>query len=232
MDAAKHDRGPNAKGHKGVGMNGWMARWYARTRANDMADFRAQAEAVARRLPEGARVLEVAPGPGYFAIALARLGSFRITGLDISPTMVEIATDSAAEAKVTVEFEEGNAAAMPFGDGTFDFIYCSAAFKNFAEPVTALNEMHRVLRAGGEAMIVDLRKDASLDDVRAYVKESGRSGFDAWVTRVTFKHLLIKRAYSRADFNAMAGASRFGHCRLSEGPIGFDVRLTKAAALA
>jgi len=54
---------------------------------NDMEDFRREAKSAAERLPAGACVLDLAPGPGFFAIELAKLGDFRITGLDISRTL-------------------------------------------------------------------------------------------------------------------------------------------------
>jgi len=117
------------KAYKGMGMDGWIARWYARTREHDLADFREQARAVAGQLSAGASVLEVAPGPGFFAIELARLGRFTITGLDVSATFVEIATANAERAGVSVLFRLGNASAMPFPDHSFDLVYCSAAFK-------------------------------------------------------------------------------------------------------
>ena len=79
------------KPYKGLGMEGWLARWYTRTRGSDIEDFRQQAHAVAQRLGRG-QVLEVAPGPGFFSIELARLGDFEITGLDISQTLVQIAS--------------------------------------------------------------------------------------------------------------------------------------------
>ena len=118
---------------------------------------------------------------------------------------------------------------MPFADDSFDFIYCSAAFKNFSEPVKAIDEMHRVLRPGGEAVIADLRKDASLDEINTYVNQTGRSGFDAGPTKVIFRCMLIKRAYNREDFNHMAEESRFGSCQINAGPIGLEVRFTKPA---
>jgi ubiquinone/menaquinone biosynthesis C-methylase UbiE len=174
-------------------------------------------------------VLEVAPGPGFFSIELAKLGDFKITGLDISRTLVDIAIGNAREAGVKVDFRLGNASAMPFADGSFDFIYCSAAFKNFSQPVQALDEMHRVLRPGGEAVIQDLRKDVSLHEINTYVSQSGRSGFDAWLTKMAFRFMLIKRAYTQEEFLRMAEKSRFGACRIDAGPIGFEVRFTKPA---
>jgi ubiquinone/menaquinone biosynthesis C-methylase UbiE len=219
------------KGFKGAGMEGRTARWYARTRRNEMEDFRRQARKVSERLRGGSRVLEVAPGPGYFAIELAKLGNFEITGLDISKTFVEIATENARQSGTKIDFRLGNASAMPFADDSFDFVYCSAAFKNFTEPVKALDEMYRVLRVGGEAVVHDLRKDAPLEEINAYVKKSGRKWFDAWLTRMAFKHMLIKRAYTQDDFTRLAAQSRFGKCRITADSIGMEVVLKKDATV-
>ena len=214
---------------KGKGLEGWVARWYARTRQNDMEDFRREAKAVAARLNSGASVLEVAPGPGFFAIELANLGDFRITGLDISRTLVEIAARNARNAGAKIDFRLGNASSMQFPDGSFDFVYCSAAFKNFSEPVKAMNEFHRVLRPGREALIADLCKDASVEEIDAYVKQSGRNRIDAWMTKWTFRHVLLKRAYTRNDFVQMAKDSSFGACQIEPSTIGLEVWFMKAA---
>jgi ubiquinone/menaquinone biosynthesis C-methylase UbiE len=212
-------------------MEGWVARWYARTRGNDLADFRRQARAVAERLSMGCTVLEVAPGPGFFAIELAKLGDFKITGLDISRTFVDIAKENARLANVAIVFRLGNASEMPFSAESFDFIYCSAAFKNFSEPVKALDEMYRVLRPGGEAMVVDLRKDVSLAEVNSYVRQSGRSRFDAWLTSLTFRFMLVKRAYTKDELISLAQQSRFGKCQINSDSIGFEVSFKKPAPL-
>jgi ubiquinone/menaquinone biosynthesis C-methylase UbiE len=221
-------RAENQKAWKGIGMEGWIARWYTRTRRKDMVDFRRQAKAMADRLRAGCDVLEVAPGPGFFAIELAKLGGFRITGLDVSRTFVEIAAENARAEGVNLDFRQGSASAMPFSDETFDFVYCSAAFKNFSEPVKALDEMHRVLRPHGEAVVVDLCKDVSLDEIDKYVEQSGRNWFDAWMTKWTFRHVLLKRAYTKVEFTRMAEGSHFGACEMRMGPMGFEVRFTKA----
>jgi len=218
------------KGYKGAGMAGRTARWYARTRLNELEDFRRQAQKVAGRLRSGCDVLEVAPGPGYFAIELAKLGDYKITGLDISKTFVEIAKENARKAGVPIDFPLGNASAMPFADASFDFVYCSAAFKNLTEPVKALDEMYRVLRGGGRGVIQDLRKDVPLEEINAYIARSGRKWFDAWLTKMAFKHLLIKRAYGKEDFAGMAEQSRFGSCEIATDSIGLEVRLAKRGA--
>src|SRR5215469_1022056 len=220
-------RATKQKPQRGAGMEGSVARWYARTRRNDMEEFRRQAQAVAARLRTGASVLEVAPGPGFFAVELAKLGDFAITGLDISRTFVGIAKENARNAGAKIDFRLGNASSLPFPREFFDFIYCAAAFKNFAEPVKALDEMHRVLRPRGEALVVDLRKDVSLDELETYLKQSGRSRFDAWLTNWIFRRMLIKRAYTREQFLGMAEQSCFGACQITVSAIGFEVRFRK-----
>lgn len=219
-----------AKPFKGAGMEGRTARWYARTRKNEMADFRRQAAQIAALLSPGNHLLEVAPGPGYFAVELAKLGNFHITALDISKTFIEIATENAREAGVTISFQLGNASAMPFPDHSFDLVYCSAAFKNFSAPIQALDEMFRVLRPAGQAIIHDLRKDVSLPEINSYIQKSGRSWFDAWLTRLVFKHMLIKRAYTREAFVTLVAQSRFHSCHITTDSIGLQVHCTKAPA--
>src|SRR5262245_14531482 len=97
----------STKGYRGLAMEGIIARWYARNTAT--RDHRATAELVAARAKSGGRILEVAPGPGYLAIELAKLG-FRVSGLDISRSFVEIANDNARRAGVHIAFHHGNAA--------------------------------------------------------------------------------------------------------------------------
>src|SRR6476660_8679879 len=91
---------------KGPEMEGVVARWYAgiRNSGKQVAEYRKQAARLTAGLRDGARILEVAPGPGYLAIEMARLGRFHVTGLDISRTFVEIATEKAAAAGVTADF--------------------------------------------------------------------------------------------------------------------------------
>src|SRR5262245_15687957 len=189
-------------------MEGLIARWYARNTGRSMEPFRQEARAIAEQLPGGSDVLEVAPGPGFLAIELARLGSYRIVGLDISKSFVQIATENASKAGVEVTFREGNASAMPLESGSFDLVYCRAAFKNFSEPVEALREMYRVLKPGGKAVIHDLRRDASGGDIKAAVKEMGLGWFNSLLTRWILRWLR-KRAFSQADFRQMIEETPF-----------------------
>jgi ubiquinone/menaquinone biosynthesis C-methylase UbiE len=216
-----------SKGYKGLGMEGAVAKWYATNTGKSMAAFRSEARRAADLLAPGARVMEIAPGPGYFAIELARLGDFRITGLDISKTFVEIAQENAARAGVDVEFRLGSASQMPFENDQFDFLFCRAAFKNFSEPLKAVEEMYRVLAPGGRVWIIDLRRDASLEAVHKEVGRMDLGLFSSWFTRLTFRFMLLKRAYTKPEFERLAAQTRFRSVQVEEEGIGLNIRLEK-----
>jgi ubiquinone/menaquinone biosynthesis C-methylase UbiE len=208
-------------------MEGVVARWYARQRgsASQMAAYRNQAAQLTDGLPSGADVLELAPGPGYLAIEMARLG-FHVSGLDIGRSFVEIASQNARQAAVSVDFRQGDAASLPFEADSFDLVVCQAAFKNFARPGSALDEMHRVLRSGGTAVIQDMRRDASGADIDQEVKRMGLGRLNAFLTKRTLT-MLRRRAYSPAQFERLAADSAFQTCAIQTEGIGMEVQLTK-----
>jgi ubiquinone/menaquinone biosynthesis C-methylase UbiE len=214
------------KPYKGIGMEGMIATWYAKNTGKAIAEYRTLAKRIADGLRPGDSVLEVAPGPGYLAIELARLGGCRLAGLDISRTFIRMARENAARSGVKVFFQEGDVAAMPFAGDSFDVIVCRAAFKNFSDPVGALQEMYRVLRPGGWALVLDMRNDASGKSIKDEVAKMQLSRIDAFLTRITLS-ALRKRAYSKLDFERMARATPFGRCGIREEPLGFEVTLTK-----
>jgi ubiquinone/menaquinone biosynthesis C-methylase UbiE len=208
-------------------MEGPIARWYAKITLKDLEEVRQLAGSLAGRVAVGGAVLEVAPGPGYLAIELAKLGNHRVIGLDISRSFVRMATENAARAGVPVTFLLGDAAAMPFDSDSFDFLVCRAAFKNFSQPVRALDEMHRVLKPGGEALIIDLRGNALPAEIHTAVAGMGLGWIDSLMVKLIFRHVLIKRAYSPAQFRSMAAASRFSSCTIRESGIGLEVSVQK-----
>jgi ubiquinone/menaquinone biosynthesis C-methylase UbiE len=218
--AAVIDR--KVKPYKGVNMEGPLADWYAKNTAGQSAEFQRLAAEIAAQLAPGAEVLEVAPGPGFLAIELARAG-LAVTGLDISRSFVRIATASAARAGVAAKFEQGDAAQMPFEAQRFDFIACRAAFKNFADPVGALREMRRVLKPGGRARLMDMRRDASDEAIASEVAQMGLKPLDALVTRGVLRSLR-RRAYSETDLGRMIAEAGLS-AEIEAGAVGFDIVL-------
>ncbi len=214
------------KPYKGIAMEGLIAQWYNRNARRD-DQFQSLAARVGEMLPAGSRVLEVAPGPGYLSIELAKR-NFQVVGLDISRTFVELASANARQAGVAVDFRHGNASDMPLEDETFDGIICTAAFKNFTEPVQALREMHRVLKPGGMALIVDLRRDAPLAEIDAEVNHMHLNWVNTWLTNWTFQHWLLKHAYTPAEIRGLVAQTDFQHCEIEVSGIGMEIWLRRA----
>ena len=216
-----------AKAYKGIGMEGGVARWYDKTTRRDLPEFKALARRVADTLVSGAKVLEIAPGPGFFAIELAKIGKYQITGLDISKTFVDIAKRNARQEHVAVDFRQGNASAIPLPEGSFDFVLCRAAFKNFSDPVGALREMRRVLKPEGRALVIDLRKDVGKKSLDGYIRGLKAGALNAFMMKWTFRLMLIPRAYTKQQFQNFIVESGFVKSEIQETPIGFEITLVK-----
>jgi ubiquinone/menaquinone biosynthesis C-methylase UbiE len=217
----------NTKAYKGLPMEGIIASWYAKTTLKDLKRHKMVAKQLVEKIPAKGKVLEIAPGPGYFCIELAKLANYQITGLDISKSFVEIARNNAADAGLKIDFREGNASAIPLPDDTFDFTFCQAAFKNFSEPVKAISEMYRVLRPGGLSLISDLRRDAPAEEIQREVKGMGLGPLNQFIVRWTFDHMLLKSAYSVADMESMIAQTPFKKGKFDVSGVGFQVWLEK-----
>jgi ubiquinone/menaquinone biosynthesis C-methylase UbiE len=217
------------KAYKGMGMEGSVARWYDRTTRKDMPEMKSLAKRISAVVPSGppaGTVLEIAPGPGFLSIELAKRG-LQVRAVDISKTFVEIARRNATADGVEVWFELGNAAALPLDDASVDFVVCRAAFKNFAEPVKALAEMRRVLRLGGTALLIDMRRDVSVAELRRYVDGLGVSRMNRWFMMLTFRTMLIKRAYPLDEIRRMALEAGWTAPRIESTPVGFEAWMMK-----
>jgi len=214
------------KSYKGIAMEGRIAKTYAKSTKKDINEYKKDAATVAQKLFEGAVVLEIAPGPGYLAIELSKLGTYSIYGVDISETFVSIAQANAEEEGVNVEFRHGDAANLPFADNFCDFIVNRAAFKNFPEPVRVLHEMYRVLRSGGTAVIFDLRPDVPSKVIDEYVKNMQLGWMAALWTKLSLKGLR-KWAHSKSEFEAFIGATNFTNYEIQESSMGLAVWLMK-----
>jgi ubiquinone/menaquinone biosynthesis C-methylase UbiE len=215
---------------KGPEMEGPIARWYARVRGSQgqLEAYRKQAAQLTAGLPDGAKVLEVAPGPGYLSIEMARLRRLDVTALDISRTFVQIGSGNAQRAGVRIDFRNGDVAKMPFDAESFDLIVCQAAFKNFTLPRTALAEIHRVLRTRGTAVIQDMSRGATHADIEGEVAGMNLGRVSSFMTKATLERLR-NRAYSPLQFELLVAESPFQTCEITTAGIGLEVRLKKSA---
>jgi ubiquinone/menaquinone biosynthesis C-methylase UbiE len=215
-----------AKAYKGMGMEGGIARWYDKTTRKDMPAIRELAAKIAAMVPAGGNVLEVAPGPGFLSIELAKRG-LDVQAVDISKTFIEIARKNAVDEGVSAVFMHGNAAELPVRKESVDFVVCRAAFKNFTEPVTAMREMLRVLKPDGTALLIDMRRDVSIEELQKYVDGLGVSWFNRMFMMLTFRGMLIKRAYPLEEIRMMAAEAGWVDVQIDTTPVGFAARVTK-----
>lgn len=105
----------------------------------------------AARLQLGERVLDVACGTGVLATeAAGRVGTHgTVAGLDINGDMLAVARRKSDR----IEWREGRAEALPFGDASFDAVVCQFGLMFFEDRAAALREMMRVLRPGGRMAV-------------------------------------------------------------------------------
>jgi ubiquinone/menaquinone biosynthesis C-methylase UbiE len=215
------------KSYKGMAMEGFIARWYAKNTKGNLDQYRDFANKVAENVSEGSKILEVAPGPGYLSIELKKMGNYNITGLDISKTFVQIANQNANEEGVKINFTEGDASNMPFDNEIFDFVVCTAAFKNFTKPIMAINEIYRVLKPNGRALIIDLRRDASKEAINDNIRGMDMNWINSLFTKLTFRTFLLRNAYTMDEIKKLVSKTNFKKCKLPHDPMGFELWLEK-----
>jgi SAM-dependent methyltransferase len=96
----------------------------------------------------GESILDVACGTGVVAITAARIGA-RVRGVDLTPELLERARENARLANVEIDFREGDAEALPYGDAEFDVVLSQFGHMFAPRPNIAIAEMLRVLKPGG-----------------------------------------------------------------------------------
>jgi 2-polyprenyl-3-methyl-5-hydroxy-6-metoxy-1,4-benzoquinol methylase len=98
------------------------------------------------------QVLEVAIGTGRNLPFYPR--GIQLTAIDFSPAMLDIARGRAAKLGIDVTLIEADAQHLPFAADRFDTVVCTLALSSIPDPAAAINEMHRVLRPGGQLLVV------------------------------------------------------------------------------
>jgi ubiquinone/menaquinone biosynthesis C-methylase UbiE len=99
------------------------------------------------------RVLEVAIGTGR---NLPHYGpDVTLTGIELSPGMLDLARKRAADLGLAADLREGDAEHLPFDDASFDTVVCALSLCTIPDPATAVAEMKRVLVPGGTLLLVD-----------------------------------------------------------------------------
>ncbi|MFJ7769622.1 class I SAM-dependent methyltransferase [Streptomyces sp. NPDC097107] len=129
-------------------------------------------------------VLEAGCGPGYLGLEWLdqTSGERSLTGVDISPAMLDRARTNAEAYGVgpCTAYTAADILELPFPDASFDHAFSSASLHEWADPVRALREIHRVVRPGGAFCVSDLRRDmdrTTIQFMKANIAVDMRPGF-------------------------------------------------------
>ncbi len=110
-------------------------------------------------------VLDVACGPGLVACEFARHAG-HVTGVDITPAMVEQAKKRQQEQKIeNITWTIGEAVPLPYADNSFSLVITRYSFHHLLAPEKALSEMLRVCRPGGRVMVADVAVESSKSEL-------------------------------------------------------------------
>jgi SAM-dependent methyltransferase len=128
------------------------------------------------RLQAGERVLDLGSGAGTDSLVAAQMvgPGGRVTGIDMTPEMLQKARAATAELGVTnVEFVEGEAEQLPFPDASFDVVISNGVIDLIPDKDAVFAEIHRVLAPGGRIQIADVT-------IQQPVSDEGRRNIDLW----------------------------------------------------
>jgi len=117
----------------------------------------------------GERILDVACGSGNAAIAAARRSWGNVVGVDFVPALLERARERAAAERLDVEFVEGDAADLPFGDAEFDVLTSVFGAMFAPEQEKAATELLRVTKPGGRIGMANWVPDGPVSQIFAIV---------------------------------------------------------------
>jgi ubiquinone/menaquinone biosynthesis methyltransferase len=164
--------------------------------------WRARAVREIERAPAGP-VLDLCAGTMDLTalVVRARPGE-RVVAVDFAPAMLEAGRAKAPAAEVVV----GDAAALPFEDGTFAAVVCGFGMRNLGDPGRGVREARRVLRRGGVFVTLELFRPTRLA-TRAFHRAYARvvlPRVGGWLSgdRVAYEYLARSMAgfYSRAEY--------------------------------
>jgi ubiquinone/menaquinone biosynthesis C-methylase UbiE len=192
--------------------------------------YSAVADQIVAHLSEGT-ILDIGTGPGYLPIEIAKKSSnIRIVGVDLSRKLIDMARSNASKAGLSdrLQFQLGNAGRIEFDDLSFDMVISTGMLHSLKHPAKVIQEMHRVLKAGGEAWIFDpARVSGAVDRKKWQASLNLRERFFLKLFQVSGLHKPIK-TYSREEAIALIAKTDFRNYRIDAQKNEIRIKLKKA----
>jgi ubiquinone/menaquinone biosynthesis C-methylase UbiE len=149
-------------------------------------------------------LLDIGTGPAWLLLKIHQESpGMRLFGIDSSPAMVAKAKQNVGAIE-GIEIKEGNADHIPFPDCSFDIVVSTASIHHWKEPTVGLNEVYRVLKEGGYALVYDL-----VSDTPAPIMEQTRREFGRWKATLFWLHSFEEPFYTQDSFKALAQDTLF-----------------------
>ena len=187
---------------------------------------------VARRavaMKRSGQAADLGCGPGHLVIRLAQAApGLQVTGIDLSDAMLVEAEKYARRSGLEdrIAFEKGDAALIPFPDGSLDLVVSSLSLHHWSDPVGVLDEIARVLRPGGAFLVFDLRRDIAAPFY--LVLWFGTHWVMPGVLRRVNEPLASRdAAFTLQEAAHLAGQSRLTAWRVTHGPVWLTIEGVK-----
>jgi len=122
-------------------------------------------------------ILDIGTGPGWLLVKLREQSqNLHVHSIDISPSMVAKARANVDKSGFSgiIEVSEGDTGNIPYPDSSFDAVVSTGSIHHWKEPIRALNEIHRVLKDGGHALLYDVVSDTPRSVLEETAREFGR----------------------------------------------------------
>jgi cytochrome P450/ubiquinone/menaquinone biosynthesis C-methylase UbiE len=168
---------------------------------------RQELESWCAALRPGARVIDVGCGGGQMATAmLARRADLHVTGVDLSPAQVKRARARARSVRERTRFEVATALELPFADASFDAVLSVTSIKHWPSPLGGLQECLRVLRPGGDLLLVEVDRGSRLEAVRTLMSRSRVPRFLRGAALPLLRTFVIGQGMDPDDFRELMAA--------------------------
>ena len=117
----------------------------------------------------GKTLLEIGCGAGVDLVRFARAGAI-VTGVDLSKTAIDLARQNISQNGLDASLQIMNGEALQFADDSFDVVYAHGVLQYTADTAKMVSEIHRVLRPGGEAILMVYNRISWLNLMRKVTK--------------------------------------------------------------